>query len=92
MVPVFERMMVHGEALYLKTDSAHDKQARKVSLGDRVEADIAASFSLVGPFLDLNVGYNYRRYTVGVKSAAGDADWKETQSMPFAGFQVGAFF
>ena len=86
--PIYERLVLRFEGIFVRTGKAYDKQTRKVSLGDRMEGDAAASFAVLKDILDLNVGYSLRRYTVGVEADT----WKESQSTPYVGLQLGTFF
>lgn len=87
-VPLWRKLVVHGDAMVMNATQVTDKNQREIKLGSRQEGEVAASVDLTDQLLDLVVGYRLKKFSVEVDGESYD----ESMSSPFAGLQFGFYF
>lgn len=87
-VPIAPFLVVEGSGQMVKSTKVYDKLAADTKLGDRVDADLNASFDVTDRMVDLIVGYKVRQYNLEV-----DEETKKEKSQgAYAGIRFGLYF
>jgi len=86
--PLTATLILHADSLVIKPQTNRDSSGNSAETGTRTEADFGASFSAIPLYLDLLCGYKYRQFSL----SSNDEEFIETQSAPYVGIQIGAYF
>jgi len=86
--PITDSIVVHADASVMRGTSASDRNGKKVEEGMRQDVEIGTNVDLTDNMLDLVMGYKLRNFEVEVEGES----FKESQSTPYAGLQLGVYF
>ena len=88
MVPVGRSAMFTMDVLMVANSTAVDLNQKTVTIGQRMDIDLGASFDITKQFVDLLVGYKYRTYPLSVDGTS----YAEIFTSTYVGFLFSFYF